>query len=336
MNFTLIIFTFPFLILVTYLVKAQAIRSGIVNAPNKIIPQHTKPVAYLGGVAIAINFLILLLVSILFYNNSLLTGYSSGFSIIIIFMLLFLFLGTYDDLQPLTALQKITAQFILATLYIYIQQPVSISNIYWLDFSLCIFWILLVINAFNFTDVMDGLVGGLSIVLFSLLAIIDTTHSIFYISLVLSILAFEIFNAPPASIFLGDAGSHFLGFSAAISTLELVNQHYTAGVPMMFLALCLPLFELLFITSVRIKKGIPWWRGSPDHMALRLQHSGLNKWNTNLIIWLLAILSSFACYLFINNSTMFQFLLIIGISIIMLLFSRVLLRWNVPDARFEK
>ncbi|VAW61499.1 Undecaprenyl-phosphate N-acetylglucosaminyl 1-phosphate transferase [hydrothermal vent metagenome] len=323
---------FPFLILVTYLVKSQAIRSGIVNAPNAIIPQHTKPIAYLGGVAIAINFFILVFVSWFLSNSDLLMGYSNGLSIAL-FMSLFLILGTYDDLRPLSALKKITVQFVFATLYIYTVPPIVITDIYWLDFSICTFWILLVINAFNFTDVMDGLVGGLSIVLFSLLAIIDTSHSVLYISLAISILAFEIFNAPPASIFLGDAGSHFLGFAAAISTLELVNQHSISGIPMMLLAVCLPLFELFFITSVRIKKGLPWWKGSPDHMALRLQHSGLNKWNTNIIIWILAALSSLACYFLINSSILTQAILTFSVFLLMLLFSRILLRWNVPDKR---
>ena len=81
-----------------------------------------------------------------------------------------------------------------------------------------------------------------------------------------STFGFLFFNSPRASIFMGDAGSHMLGFLLASTGIMKSHDFYffDAAVWLVLLA-SLPVFELIFITTIRLKRGMPWWKGSPDH-----------------------------------------------------------------------
>jgi UDP-GlcNAc:undecaprenyl-phosphate GlcNAc-1-phosphate transferase len=103
-------------------------------------------------------------------------------------------------------------------------------------------------------------------------------------------IGFLVFNLPDATMFLGDGGSHFLG--AVIGILLLLNPPSPGGahaVEMLFLV-GVPLFELIFLVVVRMRKGLKWWRGSPDHLALRLQGAGLSKLRTDMVAWSAAVI----------------------------------------------
>ena len=86
---------------------------------------------------------------------------------------------------------------------------------------------------------------------------------------------------------MGDCGSQALGYLLGLTALEHVVESPPRSVGMGLLAAVLftsvPLFELAFITTVRIRKGLPWWKGSPDHFALRLQEAGFSKLQVNLL-----------------------------------------------------
>jgi UDP-GlcNAc:undecaprenyl-phosphate GlcNAc-1-phosphate transferase len=104
-----------------------------------------------------------------------------------------------------------------------------------------------------------------------------------------------VLNLPPARIFLGDAGSHLLGYSAAILSLAAARESPAPlRLVVSLLLVSVPLFELVFITAIRIAKGLPWWRGSPDHFSLRLQAMGYSRWLAAGVGWLLALLGAVA------------------------------------------
>ncbi len=104
-------------------------------------------------------------------------------------------------------------------------------------------------------------------------------------------IGFLFFNRPPATIFLGDAGSHLLGFLlAAVGILHFRNAPAWTSFVAACLVVAVPLFEFAFLFVIRVRKGIPWWRGSPDHFALRLQARGFSRLGADLIAWTAALI----------------------------------------------
>lgn len=315
---------FPVSLLITYLVRELAKKLGIVNKPNIIIPQHTHIISYMGGVAISINILFIYFTCYWLTDLEEILLLSEYWFIISV---LFLILGLYDDIKCLSPTKKFIAQLLLSITYVYYY----FDNVN-LTFSLLsIFWIVMLVNAYNFLDVMDGLAGGVITIFFATMIFIDSSHSQVHLIILLSILAFMVFNSPPASIFMGDAGSHFLGFLVAIFTLNLFHEGTTEAIISGFLLVAIPLFELTFITLVRMRKGLPWWRGSPDHMALRLQHSGLSRWKTNFIIWSLSASMCLLAYLSYSSFTIIPILVYWLVPLLFIALTCFLLMWEVEN-----
>ncbi|CAG5070558.1 putative undecaprenyl-phosphate N-acetylglucosaminyl 1-phosphate transferase [Dyadobacter sp. CECT 9623] len=266
--------------LFTWLVRTFALKNNIVNKPNPIVPQHVKPVAYLGGLGIFLGGVTSL--AILYYFE-LLSFPEAGAAL---GAAGFLILGIFDDLNVYSARKKFAIQLILAFASVAFGVKAAFTNIAAIDFLLSAFWILVLVNAANLTDVCDGLVGGLCMITFMFLAITNQEQAGFALVISGSILGFLIFNSPRASIFLGDAGSHMLGFLlAAITLLRFEHSPTLAELGSFLLVPGVMLFELAFLTVVRIQKGLAWWKGSPDHFSLRLQSAGFTRWQTDVIAW---------------------------------------------------
>jgi UDP-GlcNAc:undecaprenyl-phosphate GlcNAc-1-phosphate transferase len=259
----------------TFLARAVARRLGIMNAPNPLIPQHDRPVAYLGGVGVAV-------------------GVGAGFAVAAALgrpvplgyavpALLYLALGLVDDLRILTPAVKFGLQSLVAALAVALGVRAPLTGIAMLDAGISWLWIATVVNAFNLTDVCDGLVASLSVVMFAALGLFDPAHAGIAWIVAASALGFLVWNRPPASIFLGDSGSHLLGFLAGALTLAAPRGEAPPVLTWLACSMILgvPLFEGLFLTLVRMRKGLPWWKGSPDHFSLRLQAAGLSRAQTD-------------------------------------------------------
>jgi UDP-GlcNAc:undecaprenyl-phosphate GlcNAc-1-phosphate transferase len=270
----------------TWIVRYYAIKFNIVNKPNPIIPQHVKPIAYLGGVGIIAGIIIAAICIFRFQNDLFKKFYNSewpAFSIII-GSIGYLAWGIYDDLRQLKPLQKFIGQLILAIACVSAGLQTSLFNMFLADFLFSVFWIILVVNALNFTDVCDGLVGTICVITFLTAGILIPDLRLFCFLISGVTLGFLFFNLPKASIFLGDAGSHLLGF--LLSFLGIFRSKFLLmpdAAAWLLLLSSVPLFELLFITTVRIYKGKPWWKGSPDHFSLRLQKAGLTRLQIDIL-----------------------------------------------------
>ena len=249
----------------TFLARSFARQFGIVNKPTGLVPQHTKPIAYLGGLGIYLGLLVACLIQHFLYTTPipywfLLLGF------------LYLTMGVMDDLMVMRPLTKFAFQVVLASLAVWAGVIFPFTGMMIVDYGLSAFWILVLVNAFNLTDVCDGLVGGLSVVVFLSISFFIGSASIIPLLVAGSILGFLVYNSPLASIFMGDAGSHLLGFWAAYFTLTSMTAN---GIILGFLPVAILtgvfLFELTFLIIVRYRKGLKWWLGSPDHFSLRLQ-----------------------------------------------------------------
>ena len=276
--------------LATWLTRAVALRLGIVNRPNPIVPQHVRSVAYLGGVGIGTATAATLG---LLYAWEPATLYPASIPWRLLAAgAVFLVLGVLDDLTSMSPAPKFLLQAGAACLAVFalgVSGP-AITGIPLLDAGFAVFWILTLVNAFNLTDVCDGLVGGLAVISLGFLALLlPQPHSLLALIAAGASLGFLALNRPPATIFLGDAGSHFLGFLVAALSLHLASTGPLAvELPRLALLAVVPLFELVFLTVVRVRKGLPWWRGSPDHFSLRLQAAGFSRWQTDAIAWSVA------------------------------------------------
>jgi UDP-GlcNAc:undecaprenyl-phosphate GlcNAc-1-phosphate transferase len=248
---------------------------GFINNPNPLIKSHKIPVPYGGGIAIGLT-----LILIIFFSNPAMNGIK--FCIWIVPVLL---AGLIDDILKLSPLKKMMIEILsLLPFYLYLSPPYYYIIIYLL-------FLLSVQNAWNLVDIMDGLTAGISILTFLTFGIITSLdkrlefYTFLSFSVVFSTLGFWVWNKHPAKIFLGDTGSLLLGsiFGFMVFGVFLMSE-IKAG----FLILLggIPFFEMCFLIIIRIKKGIPFYKGSPDHFALRMLESGnsVQKINKQFII----------------------------------------------------
>ncbi len=296
------------------------------------MPQHRAIVPYFGGLAIAgASSLAWVLLPAFGRAEPCLSGASH----VVAPAAAFLTLGAYDDLRPLTPARKLLAQTVLATLAACLGTVVRVTGLCTVDLPLSVVTIVALVNAFNFTDVCDGLLAGVAAV--SLLGVSNLLvpgPPLAPLLLSGALLGFLPYNSPPASIFLGDAGSHLLGFAAAAG-LAAVSRATPPwpGVPGALLVLGVPLFEAVFITSIRIARGKPWWRGSPDHFALRLQAAGLSRASTDRVAYVAAAGFAFAGLVFAHGGPGQQAIAAGSAVVVATLAWRALLRWEVPQGR---
>ena len=223
----------------------------------------------MGGVIIYFAFISP--VGLLFPFNRELLGILFASSILLI-------VGLFDDLKALTPGIKFFFQ-IVAT-YILIKSGIRIQLLFftpWLNTLLSFFWIITVINAVNIIDIMDGLAATIGLIAAVSIFIISLYNenfiiSILSISLAASLLAFLKYNWEPAKIYLGDAGSMFLGL--VIGSLTIMGD-YTRYNNLAFISglliLSIPIFDTLYVIILRLIHGKSPFFGSPDHFSLRLK-----------------------------------------------------------------
>lgn len=326
----------------TFTIRAIAVKLGIVNKPNPIIPQHVKPVAYLGGIGI-FGGIVLGLVASYFLMHDLFIEITSIFPVentiftslkpvlgLAIGSTAYLLWGMYDDLKALEAFPKFIGQVIISVACVLMGIKTNMFGNDFIDFLFSAFWILFVVNALNFTDVCDGLVGSICCITFLVTGILLPGISTFSFLISAATLGFLFFNSPRASIFMGDAGSHMLGFLlAATGILKSQSHGFIDGSVWMVLLASLPVFELIFITTIRLSRGMPWWKGSPDHFSLRLQKGEFTRWQIDILSAMItAVVVGVACEYHVLDTGLkiaLPVLIIAGY----LIFARILMKWEV-------
>lgn len=210
--------------------------------------------------------------------------------------------GLYDDRCGVHPCMKLASQ-ILAGIILYfadIRITLLIPSELW-SFCVTVFWVVLVTNAYNLLDNMDGLSGGVAVI--SLLVLAVATHWLgaqFFITsyLVASIGAisgFLLYNFHPSSIFMGDAGSMFIGYNlAAMSTLATFlsssDQAWsTWAIIMPVVIMAVPLFDTGSVIIIRLKNHKPIYVGDKNHFSHRLVSLGMSQRNAVLTIYLVTL-----------------------------------------------
>ena len=247
-------------------------RLGLVARPRND-RWHRRPVPLMGGLAIAAGAAVALVPA--GHLAPPLAGLLIGGAACVV-------LGLLDDLRPFNPQTKLTAQLVIATVAVSFGLRLPVSGIVWLDTLLAIIWLVALSTAVNMLDNMDGLAGGVSCIsALAMTALFAASGRMDAALLAAGVggacAGFLVHNWAPASIFMGDAGSLFLGFmigglALAAGTAERPGS-MTALVLPVLIAL-LPIFDTAFVAVHRFVARRPIAQGGIDHMSHRLVAAG--------------------------------------------------------------
>jgi UDP-GlcNAc:undecaprenyl-phosphate/decaprenyl-phosphate GlcNAc-1-phosphate transferase len=207
-------------------------------------------------------------------------------------------LGWLDDRHELKALPKFIGQLLIAIAVAAASKRITLfvpSEVF--SYAVTILWLLIVINAFNFMDNMNGLCAGLGAIGASIFAFIAATNGEYLVAITGflmcgALVGFLPWNFPNARAFLGDAGSHLVGYLLAV--MAILPHFYTKQNPrpLAVLAplfvLAIPLLDLAQVSLFRTLKKKPFWIGDTNHLSHRLARMGMSRTGAVLLLWLIA------------------------------------------------
>ncbi len=291
----LLVFSFLLAFFSTKVIRRVALKLKIFDLPNdrKI---HKHPIPLLGGLAIYGSYVVTVILN--FYFSIELKGVVIGGTIILL-------VGLIDDVKHIPATWKLISQVLASCILILHGVRLSFLPSTWWgnagEVLLTIIWVVGITNAVNFFDGMDGLATGLTAICslsFFIVAQITGQQYLGFLTIALagSCLGFLKFNFKPASIFLGDAGSTFLGFTlagiAVMGGWAEKNPKVALSLPIIILSVFI--FDMIYITIARVWDGRvrnfrEWieYTGK-DHLHHRLVALGFNETQTVLLIYLIA------------------------------------------------
>jgi UDP-GlcNAc:undecaprenyl-phosphate GlcNAc-1-phosphate transferase len=292
--------------LLTWPVRALAIRLGAMDAPNMARKTQAEPVPYLGGVAIALGISIITFAAVFVGGNK--SGENADqlkdLAITVLLPALVLgAMGLFDDLRSLSPWPRLIAQSVVGTIVaLVIVNNGTVGTPFgnggtgnsgsWLNTAVTIFWIVGICNSINFFDNLDGAASG---------AVAIAALGVFFIAFdrgqelvsALSIvtagatIGFLMWNKSPAKIYMGDAGALFLGIIISVTTIRLnpgiVPTWKSLAIPVMLLAV--PLLDTCVAVFSRLARGLSPLTGGKDHLSHRLVRSGLSRRVAAVGLW---------------------------------------------------
>ncbi|OGV51449.1 MAG: hypothetical protein A2017_13270, partial [Lentisphaerae bacterium GWF2_44_16] len=213
-----------------------------------------------------------------------------------------LVLGLYDDRCNMRALTKLGGQFLIAAIAVsfggvritlFFNEPV-------ITWCVTVFWFLLVINSINFFDNMDGLATGVAAIALCFFTIVAGINQQYFVAAMSAAgagaaIGFWFYNHSPASIFLGDAGSHLLGYILAVASASVTyyhsdvsTTHFPVLIPVFILAI--PLFDTAAVVMIRLYNRKPVYIGDHNHISHRFVSMGMSRKKAVFLIHLLVLI----------------------------------------------
>jgi UDP-GlcNAc:undecaprenyl-phosphate GlcNAc-1-phosphate transferase len=285
--------------LLTWPVRALAIRLGAMDAPNLARKTQAEPVPYLGGVAIALGITLTTLAAVFIGGNKNLENTDQIKDLALTVLLPALLLGAMgliDDLRSLSPWPRLITQSVVGTVVALVivnsgttGTPFGTSTV---NTAVTIFWIVGICNSINFFDNLDGAAAG---------AVAIAALGVFFIAFdrgqelvsALSIvtagatIGFLMWNKSPAKIYMGDAGALFLGIIISVATIRLnpgIEPTWKSlTIPVILLAV--PLLDTCVAVFSRIARGLSPLTGGKDHLSHRLVRAGLTRPMAAIALW---------------------------------------------------
>jgi len=272
---------------VTPLARRIAIALGFLDQPaaRKV---HTSPVPLLGGVAIYLAFI----AALWFFSDSFYIAQVIGILLGATWVSL---LGIWDDWRTLRPLVKLGGQFLAIAILIGTGVQTEFLRNPLLNIFFTAAWVVGITNAVNFLDNMDGLSGGVAAIAAAWFLILSLQNGQYLVApfaaaLMGASLGFLVYNFNPARIFMGDAGSLFLGFMLAAVGLKLRFPGQPDAVTWMIpiLVLGVPVLDMTLVTVSRLRRHVnPWTTAGKDHLSHRLVQRGATQRRAVLTIYAL-------------------------------------------------
>jgi len=326
--------------ILTPLVRRLAHRFGVLDHARSSRKIHGKPIPRLGGIAIVIAFYVPL-VGLLIFQSGVgqlflaerehVIGLFAGGAAIAA-------LGLYDDLRGANAWKKFLVQFLVAGLLFKLGFRIdALGNPFgetlslgWLSAPFTIFWIVGVINALNLIDGLDGLAGGVALVAVTTTFLLSMQRGhplmmLFTSALAGAIIGFLFYNFNPASIFMGDTGSMFLGFVLSTTAIQ-TNQKSSTAVAVLIpgIALGLPIMDTLLAIGRRALRGRPLFQADKEHIHHRLIAAGLTHRQAVLVLYGFCVVLGTGAFILTFASSGQTALLLVVLALVAFVFLRSL------------
>jgi UDP-GlcNAc:undecaprenyl-phosphate GlcNAc-1-phosphate transferase len=293
--------------LLTWPVRALAIRLGAMDAPNLARKTQAEPVPYLGGVAIALGITITTLAAVYVGINRSdeNVGQIKDLALTVLLPALALgAMGLIDDLRSLSPWPRLIAQSVVGTVVAFVivnsgtigtpfgTASAGSSDGSWINTVVTIFWIVGICNSINFFDNLDGAAAGavaIAAVGVFVIAFDRGQELVSALSIVTAgaTIGFLMWNKSPAKIYMGDAGALFLGIIISVATIRL-NPAITPiwkslAIPVILLGV--PLLDTCVAVFSRIARGLSPLTGGKDHLSHRLVRAGLSRPMAAIALW---------------------------------------------------
>lgn len=309
--------TFTLSLLFVPLVRTIALRTGITDNPTTGRKDHEKPTPLLGGLAIYASFalVIWIAVAILFilgenphFQKTFVELVKQKARFLVVFpkllamfigASLLVFIGFIDDKRGIYFSPKIKfiTQVIAALIAVAGGVRTQFMPTEWLNYIISTFWIVGICNSFNFLDNMDGLSAGIGAIASGVFFSITAMQGQFFSAMILaaligSLLGFLRHNFYPATIFMGDMGSLFIGYM--LGTLTITSSYIVPNSPslipviMPLLILSVPLYDTITVVWIRTREKRPIYIGDKRHFSHRLVDLGFSKRNAVIYIYLVS------------------------------------------------
>jgi len=314
----------------TPLAKKLGVGLGAVDMPNtrKV---HTRPIPRSGGLAIFVAFLLsLIAVSFLRSSVSELMIWDRKIVFALAGGVICFCVGLFDDFCRLNPIVKFLFQVICASLAFMGGMAIQSIGVFGIalnlgpfDYFVTVFWFVLFINAVNLVDGLDGLAGGIVVfasVVMVILSVLEANYltAMFFSALAGSVLGFLRYNFNPASIFMGDGGSYFLGYAiACLSIMGSIKSQLGAAILIPLLALGVPLFDTILSPVRRWVTGRKMFRPDNGHVHHRLKNMGLSTKKAVLIIYGITLVLCLSAVIITNlrDERAGLFLIILGLGV---------------------
>lgn len=332
----------------TPLFRALAAKTSFYDIPEgEAHKLHRTPTPLLGGAALCLSWLLTVGIAFAAFKHIPSTAWGESmrnifsgvglagkdFIIILLCALGATLLGLRDDRKPMKAHTKFLGQILIAgvTAFACTPQISLFIGAPWIGRLVMMFWILVIFNAINFLDNMDGLAAGtagIAMIFFTAAAICNGQYFVAALgaSLAGSTLGFWFYNHSPASIFMGDSGSHFLGYMLAVLSAKVTYFDFTTSgsrlnilIPIFILAV--PLFDTLAVMAIRIKNHKPIYVGDHNHISHRFLHMGMTRKQAVLCVHLLEVIAGLGAMPLLWGDTKTCFLLLSQGCVILILLS---------------
>jgi len=354
MGLTILSFITSFLVVIFFtpsLIKVAELKN-LTDTPDALRKLHKRSVPTIGGIIIYAGTLFA-------YALWLPTDDASEFKYIVTTTLLMFFVGVKDDIIGTAPMKKLAAH-ILCALIIVIMANIRIKSLhgifglyeipYWASIFLSLFTIIVIINAFNLIDGIDGLAAGIGFIAAMafgtwFLLIKDLVMACMAFALAGGLLAFLYYNFSPAKIFMGDSGSLTIGLIMSILAIKLIEfdtftkilpiRQFTK--PVLAIAfLIYPLVDTLRIFVYRALNGLSPFNADRNHIHHRLQDVGLNHRQISLLLYAATLLIIAIALLTKDIEPTLALLTVVGVAIVLCLIPFYLMKEKLPVIKVQE